>query len=387
MALVSRILEQNNLRVDQMPENQSIGQSITPSEVVKKKIRGWVITKFKEIWEWLKKWCIFFIFFITFLLGLYISKLGIEYLYNNHFGYSLLYIGIGSFLLSVVIMSIFTYYSIPSEKVEKRVNSLLKLDRKEIRRSIAISFTILYIILISFYVREVESVTHVISAVNTSVNETVLNVTANSSFTTITILNETTNLTGNGLTGDSLTHLSNVITAFTSVYLVIIGFYFGSRVYEKIKENKDAENALKIQYIMDEIDEHEFKEKMWVLRGVKLLFEVTTNDEQIIIHHKGGDDIHLKKINIIIKVKGREMKISFKSNGDKEYVFKVTDKIFIDMKNGTKTIKLNNTEIKGDIVHGGIDALWEKNAEVEVYMVYTSNKEIICSMKGKIDPK
>jgi len=220
---------------------------------------------------------------------------GVCDLFNNRFGASMLCTGIGSFLLSLIIMSFFTYFSIPAKETEKRKKSLLKLDRKEIRRSIVISFTILYILMISFYFREVESATHVTSAVNSFVNETVLNVTANSSFTTTTILNKTTNLTGNGLTGEglTLTHLSRVIAAFTAVYLVIIGFYFGSRLYEKIKEIKDAEEALKIQYIIDEIGEEEFNKKMGVLKGTSpnSQLEQESDEKKITIEHKGGIDI------------------------------------------------------------------------------------------------
>ena len=220
------------------------------------------------------------------------------------------------------------------------------LDRKEIRRSIAISFTILYILLISFYFREVESVTHVISAVNSSVNETVLNVTANSSFTTITILNETTNLTGNGLTGEGLTHLSSVITAFTTVYLVIIGFYFGSRVYEKIKEIKDAEEALKIQYIMDEIEEDVFNKKMKKLRGrinSQLRINATEGPNEITIEHRGGDDIDLKDTMIVIKMNEKETKINPVARATN--MFKVTHKMVIDMGETTNGGVITVTDI------------------------------------------
>jgi len=218
---------------------------------------------------------------------------GIIDLSNNRFGSSLLCIGIGSFLLSLIIMSLFTYYSIPAKEAAKRTKSLLKLDKKEIRRSITISFTILYIFMISFYFRELESATHVATTVNSIVNETVLNVTANSSFTTTTILNKTIDLTGNALTGEGLTHLSSVIKGFTTVYLVIIGFYFGSRVYEKIKEIKDAEEVLKIQYIMDEISEKEFKDKMEVLKGTSPSpqLEPESDVKKMTIEHKGGIDI------------------------------------------------------------------------------------------------
>jgi hypothetical protein len=124
--------------------------------------------------------------------------------------------GITCFLSSLAVMSFLTYLSIHPDERHKRRKSFI-LDRKEIRRSIAITFTILYILLLTFYFREVESATQATSVLKTFVNETVINVTANSSYSTITIINNTTNLTGNNLTGAGLTQHNNLMSAFTAL--------------------------------------------------------------------------------------------------------------------------------------------------------------------------
>jgi hypothetical protein len=124
--------------------------------------------------------------------------------------------GITCFLSSLAVMSFLTYLSIHPDERHKRRKSFI-LDRKEIRRSIAITFTILYILLLTFYFREVESATQATSVLKTFVNETVINVTANSSYSTTTIINNTTNLTGNNLTGAGLTQHNNLMSAFTAL--------------------------------------------------------------------------------------------------------------------------------------------------------------------------
>jgi uncharacterized membrane protein len=234
-------------------------------------------------------------------------------------------------------MSLLTYLSIHPDERHKRRKSFI-LDRKEI----------LYILLLTFYFREVESATQATSALKTFVNETVINVTANSSFTTITIINNTTNLTGNGLTGEGLTQHNSLISAFTALYAVIIGFYFGSRAYEKIKELKDAEEVLKIQYITDEIGKDEFREKRGVLRGLKpnaqlvLLKPIISTEKKITIKHNGGDAIYLKDIEVVIKECGKKTPLDLAQYVSNEAYFKVTEVMVIDMKKGTIEVDNNN---------------------------------------------
>lgn len=324
------------------------------------------------------------------ILGLCIvvgTLIPISLLFNLPFSTLFLIVGIISFLFSLAVMSLLTYLSIHPDERHKRRKSFI-LDRKEIRRSIAITFTILYILLLTFYFREVESATQATSALKTFVNETVINVTANSSFTTITIINNTTNLTGNGLTSEGLTQHNSLMSAFTALYAVIIGFYFGSRAYEKIKELKDAEEVLKIQYITDEIGKDEFREKRGVLRGLKpnaqlvLLKPIISTEKKITIKHNGGDAIYLKDIMVIIKVKKQKTKFGLAPSDSKKDDFTVTEEMVIDMEKGKETITVEGIAIKkNDISDDGVAKVWNLNEEVEVNVVYKPTNEIISPME------
>lgn len=284
-------------------------------------------------------------------------------------------VGIISFVFSLILMSHLTTLSIhPDERHERRKSFIL--DRKEIRRSIAITFTILYILLLTFYFREVESATQATSVLKTFVNETVTNVTTNSSFTTTTIINKTTNLTGNNLTGAGLTQHNSLMSAFTALYAVIIGFYFGSRAYEKIKELKDAEEVLKIQYIADEIGEDEFTEKRGVLRGLKPNSQLEIEkDENITILHRGGDDIPIRDIRIIIM--GKTGKLDLGPSDKKKY-FEVTDKMVISTENGKIVVTIKSTDYTKEFPNREV---WDANEAVKVYVVYRPTKEIIDESK------
>ena len=295
--------------------------------------------------------------------------------------------GIVIFLLSLAIMSGLTYYSILPDPTGGNRRKSLILDKKEIRRSIAITFTILYILLISIYIHKIESATPAISTVYSFVNETVINKTANFSFSTVTILNETTNLTGNDLRGEGLTHLSSLITAFTTLYAIIIAFYFGSRVYEKIKEIKDAEDALKIQYIMDEIDKDEFRFKSGVLRGIKpnseleLSGSLVSTEKKVTIKHTGGDAICLKEIWVIIKVDKVKTKFGLATSDSKNDYFNVTEEMVINLEKGKVTVESIKIVIEEDTISAdGVAKAWVLDKEVEVTVVYKQTNEIISPM-------
>lgn len=228
---------------------------------------------------------------------------------KEHMGAVLFFTGILSFAISLLIMSFFTYFS-SSANNEQRVKSLFRLDRKEIRRSIAISFTILYIMIIAFFFQEAASVSKSLAAIS---NELGMGTPMNTSM--IAAMNTT-------LTAKGITPLSNGLSAFTTVYLVIIGFYFGSRVYEKIKEIKDADEVLKIQYIMDEISEEDFDKKMEKLQRKVIpnsqleITEIASAENKITIKHQGGENINLKDIRIIINVE-KEEQIEASENAQK----------------------------------------------------------------------
>lgn len=245
-------------------------------------------------------------------IGLALIIKGIVLAIEDNFGVSFATIGIGCFLFSLALMSYLTCCSIPQDDEKRRRRSLLLLDRKEIRRSLAISFTILFILLIAFYFMEAERV------VNYAINP-------------LQPLDE--NRTK--LAVEGLASLSNVITAFATIYVVIIGFYFGSRVYEKIKEIKNAEETLKIRYIMDDIEFDEFKTKTEVLKGLKtkplLEIKAIKKGHKITIEHKGGDAIDLKNAKIKIEVNEKKAWIDFVAHACKKDVFEEEEKMEIDM--------------------------------------------------------
>jgi len=114
-----------------------------------------------------------------------------------------------------------------------------KLSKGEIRKSIVISFTIIYLILLLLsYDRTMDLAT-----------------TNNTTFTIIT-LNATANATAQTV---PIQAIGNFTQNFLYVYIVIIGFYFGSRLGEQVKMLKELSNLhsidiVKRRYAMGEID-------------------------------------------------------------------------------------------------------------------------------------
>jgi hypothetical protein len=307
-------------------------------------------------------------------IGLALIINGINLAIEDNFGVSFASIGIGCFLFSLALMSYLTYCSIQDDEKRRR-RSLLILDRKEIRRSLALSFTILFILLIAFYFLEAERV-------------------VNSAFNSLQTLDE--NRTK--LAVERLTSLSNVITAFTTIYVVIIGFYFGSRVYEKIKEIKNAEETLKIRYIMDDIEVNEFHAKMKVLRGLKttplLEIKAIKGGHKITIEHKGGDAIDLKNAKVTIEMNKKKTWIDPVAHAGKKDVFKEGEKMEIDMgdeiQDDDYPIKVANKETTKDT---GIkmksfcncitDGDWTPGGNVEITVIFTDTTGEIISVNEK----
>ncbi|KAF5413609.1 MAG: hypothetical protein C5S38_06005 [Candidatus Methanophagaceae archaeon] len=293
-------------------------------------------------------------------IGFVLIIIGMYLMIEKIFGLSFFTIGIGSFLLLLALMSFLTYLSISSNdskiQNEKRKKSLLILDKKEIRRSIAISFTILFILLISFYFEKDTS------------------------------------------------PAAEVITAFGLVYIVIIGVYFGSRVYEKIKEITNAEEVLKIEYILDEIDDGAFRKKMKEIRGIKPNTQLRISETkkmptsqsskpQITIIHEGGDAIDLKDVRMIIEVNKKMTRVDPVVRNGKKNIFGEGDvmKIYMDKILGRKSdaVKVNDmpTDVESGDISSGITAdWWNSGEEVEVIIIYKPTGKIISEMKREIDP-
>ncbi len=169
-----------------------------------------------------------------------ICGVGIYAVYKSLNAYDFLIIpivGVVSFIIPLLL------------SFSSKYNLGTKLSKGEVRKSIVISLTVVYIILLS------------LSFYQTTYEPTTINVTSNTSMIT-------TNLTTFNVTSETVPvqAIGNFIQNFLYVYIVIIGFYFGSRLSERIKMFKelkevDALDIAKRRYAMGDIDYDTF-EKM-----------------------------------------------------------------------------------------------------------------------------
>ena len=142
-------------------------------------------------------------------------------------------------ILSFVIPLGLSFYS--------KCNLGTKLSKGEVRKSIVISLTVMYIILLSLSFAGTADM----PAINdTYYNRTIVDSTSN----TTTFENSTI---------QTIPATVNIIQNFLYVYVVIIGFYFGSRLGERIKMLKELKNLkpldiLQKRYAMGEIDDKVF---------------------------------------------------------------------------------------------------------------------------------
>jgi len=129
-----------------------------------------------------------------------------------------------------------------------------KLSKGEVRKSIVIALTVMYIILLSLSFAGTSDM----PATNVMhYNRTIVNSMSN------TTISENSTI-------QTIPATVNIIQNFLYVYVVIIGFYFGSRLGERIKMLKELKNLkpldiLQKRYAMGEIDSDTFdtmKEKL-----------------------------------------------------------------------------------------------------------------------------
>lgn len=123
-----------------------------------------------------------------------------------------------------------------------------KLSKGEVRKSIVISLTVIYIVLLSlsFY-----QITYEVPTTNVTPNNSI----------------KSTNITTFNVTAQTvpIQAIGNFTQNFLYVYIVIIGFYFGSRLCERIKMFKEFKDLTpldiaKLRYAMGEIDSETFNE-------------------------------------------------------------------------------------------------------------------------------
>jgi hypothetical protein len=98
-----------------------------------------------------------------------------------------------------------------------------KLDHGQVRKAIAISFTVVYIIMLAFYFG---------GAYSQLIN---LNLTAQNN--SMQVINTTSGET-------PISAVTNIYNNFLYIYVIIIGFYFGSRALEGFSEAKKTKAEL-----------------------------------------------------------------------------------------------------------------------------------------------
>ncbi|MEA2000088.1 MAG: hypothetical protein U9N61_12295 [Euryarchaeota archaeon] len=138
-----------------------------------------------------------------------------------------------------------------------------KLSTGEVRKSIVISFTIIYIMLLCLSFDKTTDLA--------TVNNTTLNIVTQGNITFST-LNNTTVFNGISTQTVPIQALGNFTQNFLYVYIIIIGFYFGSRLGEramvlKYLQTLDSMDIARRRYAMGEIDSDTFNEMEKKLNG------------------------------------------------------------------------------------------------------------------------
>ncbi len=179
----------------------------------------------------------------------------------------LIIVGIASFLIPLVL--------------SLRNNSATKLNKGEVRRALVISLTVMYIILLS---QSFAGTGYLPSSNVTSVNKTLSNSTSNmmvcdtvknDTCNNQTIVNSTVTITNYEIVTTTSAPISaDIIKNFLYVYVIIIGFYFGSRLTERIQTTKAYKNLkpldiLQKRYAMGEIDRKVFDETEPAIRRLE----------------------------------------------------------------------------------------------------------------------
>jgi hypothetical protein len=133
-----------------------------------------------------------------------------------------------------------------------------RLSKGEVRKAIALSFTVMYIILLSMLFAGTADLPP-------------LNVT----YSNIITIDNTHNITTiTNCTNQTIPATVYGIRTFHYVYVIIIGFYFGSRLVERIKMQKEFKNLKPLEillkrYAMGEIDSVTFDKMTGELKPFK----------------------------------------------------------------------------------------------------------------------
>jgi len=281
----------------------------------------------------------------------------------------------------IVIVGLLSFFIPLVLSFSKRLNLGTRLSKGEVRKSIVISFTVVYIILlVQSFVKTLELAT----------NNAITNAATNATNNTFVIpsLNATTQAI-------PIEAIGNFTQNFLYVYIIIIGFYFGSRLCELFKvfqvlKDVDPLDIAKKRYAMGDIDSTTFKGIKNDLGAEPVLKISDANKDIIKIEHGEGEAIDLKKTTMILKANDKKITIHTVAHPGKKAVFKAGDVMEINM---TKVI---SPEKKDAITIGGkstgvtksdisVPDQWEGSGAVEVLLFYTGERKI--TMTGEVKGK
>ena len=303
----------------------------------------------------------------------------------------------------IVIVGLLSFFIPLVLSFSKRLNLGTRLSKGEVRKSIVISFTVVYIILlVQSFVKTAALATN--NATNNATINAITNAITNAATNANNATNAVTNVANNTFVIPSLNAttqaipieaIGNFTQNFLYVYIIIIGFYFGSRLCEHVKvfqvlKDVDPLDIAKKRYAMGDIDSTTFKGIKNDFGAEPVLKISDVNKDLIKIKHKGGEEIDLKKATMIIKAKDKKITIEPVAQADKKDVFKADEVMEINMtkvisqeKKDAITIGGESTGVTNNDIHAPDQ--WEESGGVEVLLFYTGERKI--TMIGEVKAK
>lgn len=299
----------------------------------------------------------------------------------------------------IIIVGLLSFFIPLVLSFSKRLNLGTRLSKGEVRKSIVISFTVVYIILlVQSFVKTAELATNnatnnaTINAITNAITNAAANATNATNVTNNTFVIPSLNATTQAIPIEAI---GNFTQNFLYVYIIIIGFYFGSRLCEHFKvfealKDVDPLDIAKKRYAMGDIDSTTFNGIKNDFGAEPVLKILDANKDIIKIKHKVGEAIDLKKATMIIKAKDTKITIEPVAQADKKDVFKADEVMEINMtkvisqeKKDAITIGGESTGVTKDDIHV---ADQEGGSEVvEVLLFYTGERKI--TMTGQVKDK
>jgi uncharacterized membrane protein len=316
------------------------------------------VINMKKVTDWIRANPVLTIIFFVVLL---VTALAFFLLNEGHPSLILPVVGVASFAIPIVL------------SFDDRYNLGTRLDNGEVRKAIAVALTVVYIIMLSLFfinvtlpqqpgnVSDQKDISCVVSGENALILPLLIQPAAaeNQSNSTTTPVNDTTNQTDtsnstpalagtnesggaevcaqgtNNSTVESMigkipaSALGDIYRNFLYVYILIIGFYFGSRVFEDFagvrmtKELKgfDPEDLLKKRFAMGEISDDDYRTRIVLLEKQQdLAFYIDKTAEKIRILNMSNKEMRFKELYIdgISVLDPKEERIGAKDHKDFE---------------------------------------------------------------------